>query len=63
MIDFGWLTYREMRRRAAILEKACESALQGGVCGVRVDDHGLQGYAAAPDPAVPYGRIEIHLDH
>lgn len=34
------------------LEQACEAAIQGGVCGVLVDETGH----AAPSIAVPYGQ-------
>lgn len=48
----------EMVRRARLLERACELALQSGTCGVLVR---LTGWLcrAAPDPSVPYGEIHF----
>jgi hypothetical protein len=48
---------RMARARHEAIERACEEALQGGVCGVLVVN--LLGGAvdAAPSMAVPYGEI------
>ena len=42
------------RRSAAVfatIERACEAAIQGGICGVMID-----GDRAWVDPRVPYGQ-------
>ena len=51
------------RIRAAILEEACERALQGGEHGVSIrTTFTPTGYAihAEVDPDVPYGTIHEH---
>lgn len=48
------------RRRAQLVEEACERALQGGEHGVKVVMAGSQLVSADPDPSVPYGRIHEH---
>lgn len=46
---------RITRARQEAIEKACETALAGGTCGVSVyQDRVLV------DPAVPYGHIYYH---
>lgn len=44
-----------------VVEEACEAALQGGVCGVRVEWDAASTVATV-DPDVPYGVIhEVRL--
>lgn len=66
MSDFQALiaTYvtEAMRRNRAVIETACEQALQSGVCGVRVDHHLDGSVTAQVDPTVPYGEIHEHRD-
>jgi hypothetical protein len=44
-----------VRRRARVIEEACERALTGGVCGVSVYDD-----VVMVDLDVPYGMIHYH---
>ena len=56
-----WLRARaeaESWARSALIERACEQALAGGVCGVLVDERACR---AAPSLAVPYGEIHYLL--
>jgi hypothetical protein len=49
----------EVYRRFALVERACEAAIQGGTCGVWVSvEVGLFGgiIDAWPDERVPYGQ-------
>jgi hypothetical protein len=46
---------RVMRAYHGSVERACEVALAGGVCGVSVTD-----YTATVDPDVPYGQVHYH---
>lgn len=48
----------------AMIEEACEKALQGGEHGVLVIRSGNAGpvVSAAPDPSVPYGHIHERPD-
>lgn len=41
----------------ALVEAACEKALQGGRCGVLVVYNGCRLVSAEPDERVPYGHI------
>lgn len=43
------------RARQEVIDRVCEEALQGGVCGVSV--YGLE---VMVDPEVPYGYIHHH---
>lgn len=43
------------RARQQVIDRLCEEALQGGVCGVSV-----YGLVAMVDPKVPYGCIHHH---
>ena len=51
------LAKAESHARGTAIERACEEALAGGVCGVLVDESACR---AAPSLAVPYGEIH-HL--
>lgn len=56
--DAIWnLVLAHSKARAALVEQACEEALQGGVCGVLVyrDENGDE--RIGPHPKVPYGMI------
>ena len=46
-----------MDRYHEALERACEQALQGGVCGVLVVHHGAGEWTIGPHVSVPYGTI------
>ena len=47
------------KARQEMIDRVCEQALQGGVCGVSV-----YGFVAFVDPEVPYGYIDHHqADH
>ncbi len=49
-----------MKRRSAVIEEACEKAIQGGRFGVLVEtERAWGGYrvTAKVDPSVPYGEI------
>lgn len=64
MSDFAdavtdWLE-ASMKARAAVIEQACEAAIQDGRYGVLVEtemDWGGYSVVARPDPSVPYGQI------
>lgn len=59
-LDPGALVRRAMDAEGIAVEKACELALQGGTCGVRVSREIRDGKfvaTAAVDPTVPYGEI------
>ena len=43
----------------AEVEQACEEALQGGLHGVLLDEHGCVGV----DPTVPYGTVHEIVGH
>lgn len=48
------------KQRAAVIEEACERALQGGEHGVLVETEvGLEGWSvtAIVHPGVPYGQV------
>ena len=51
------LALAHSRKRLALVEEACEKALQGGACGVLtyVDSEGVEHIG--PHPSVPYGMI------
>ena len=51
---------RIARARQETLERACEEALQGGVCGVLiyVGNDGVEHIS--PHPSVPYGTIHSY---
>lgn len=49
--------HRRTTDRATTLERACEQAIQGGTCGVRVRNHPNGTVTAEVDPTVPYGYI------
>jgi len=45
------------------IEKAIEEALQGGMCGVRIDKTWWgEIRSVRVDPAVPYGEVHEHRD-
>jgi len=41
----------------AAIERACEAALQGGLCGVSVVGDPAHGYTYQVDLRVPYGQV------
>lgn len=45
---------------AAVVEQACEEALQGGECGVLVVYRDGRVVTARPDASVPYGWRHEH---
>lgn len=60
--DFVYEHAREqMRRNSAVIEQACEAALQTGVCGVMVTRHDNGTVAAEVSADVPYGTIHEYL--
>ena len=53
-----------MRIRTAVIEQACEAAVQDGRFGVLVEikmDWGGYRITAKPDPSVPYGQIHERI--
>lgn len=51
------LIAEQMRRNAAVIEQACEAALQKGECGVFVERLPDGSVRATVHPFVPYGWI------
>lgn len=54
---FGDLIAAKQQRDGALIEQACEQALQGGQYGVLAMHFDDTTLVAAPHPSVPYGEI------